>query len=92
MNQNTKIKFAVVGQGHIGKRHAEMIRRNANCELIAVCDVASKESLGLENITEKFSQKKYHTVSEIFFLTSSLNSILFHSAHYSDFSSQISIT
>lgn len=54
MKQNKKIKFAVVGQGHIGKRHAEMIRRNEQCELVAVCDVASKESLGLEKVTEKF--------------------------------------
>ena len=51
-----KIKFAVVGQGHIGKRHAEMIRRNDACELVAVCDVLSKEKLGIENITERFYQ------------------------------------
>lgn len=48
------IKFAVIGQGHIGKRHAEMIRRNPDSELIAVCDVLDREKLGLENITEKF--------------------------------------
>lgn len=34
-----KIKFAVIGQGHIGLRHAEMIRRNPEAELIAVCDI-----------------------------------------------------
>jgi predicted dehydrogenase len=50
----TKIKFAVVGQGHIGKRHAEMIRRNSSCELVAVCDVASKEQLGLTDLSEKY--------------------------------------
>ncbi|MBL7917081.1 MAG: Gfo/Idh/MocA family oxidoreductase [Bacteroidia bacterium] len=50
----TKIKFAVIGQGHIGKRHAEMIRRNNHCELVAVCDIQSKKELGLENISEKF--------------------------------------
>lgn len=49
-----KIKFAVIGQGHIGKRHAEMVRRNSNCELVAVCDVQSKDKLGLENLTENF--------------------------------------
>ena len=54
MSQTKKIKFAVVGQGHIGKRHAEMIRRNANCELVAVCDIVAKEKLGLENLQEKF--------------------------------------
>lgn len=48
------IKFAVIGQGHIGKRHAEMIRRNPESELVAVSDVLSKEKLGLENITEAY--------------------------------------
>ncbi|MDD3490895.1 MAG: Gfo/Idh/MocA family oxidoreductase [Paludibacter sp.] len=48
------IKFAVIGQGHIGKRHAEMIRRNPDSELVAVCDVLSKEQLGLVDIEEKF--------------------------------------
>ena len=42
-----KIKFAVVGQGHIGKRHAEMIRRNEDAELVAVCDVLPKEESGV---------------------------------------------
>lgn len=57
----SKIKFAVVGQGHIGKRHAEMVRRNPNCELVAVCDVAPKEKLGLDNLTEKF----YNSIDEL---------------------------
>ena len=48
------IKFAVVGQGHIGKRHAEMIRRNPDSELVAVCDVLPKEKLGLNDITEPY--------------------------------------
>ena len=26
---SNKVKFAVVGAGHIGKRHAEMIKREA---------------------------------------------------------------
>jgi UDP-N-acetyl-2-amino-2-deoxyglucuronate dehydrogenase len=48
------IKFAVIGQGHIGKRHAEMIRRNPEAELVAVCDVLPKEKLCLGNIQEKY--------------------------------------
>jgi predicted dehydrogenase len=56
-----KIKFGVVGQGHIGKRHAEMIRRNPNCELVAVCDVMPKEKLGLETLTEKF----YNSIDDL---------------------------
>jgi len=33
------INFAVIGYGHIGKRHAEMIRSHNRCRLVAVCDV-----------------------------------------------------
>ncbi|MGZ3865807.1 MAG: Gfo/Idh/MocA family protein [Bacteroidia bacterium] len=50
----TKIKFAVIGQGHIGKRHAEMVRRNSDCELVAVCDVLPKDKLGLNDLKEKY--------------------------------------
>ena len=45
----SKIKFAVVGCGHIGKRHASMILANTNFELVALCDTKPKEELGLEN-------------------------------------------
>lgn len=51
-----KIKFAVIGQGHIGKRHAEMVRRNSAAELIAVCDILSKEETGQATINEKYYQ------------------------------------
>ncbi|MDR3704406.1 MAG: Gfo/Idh/MocA family oxidoreductase [Paludibacteraceae bacterium] len=48
------IKFAVIGQGHIGKRHAEMIRRNPNSQLVAVCDILPKEQVGLADIKEPY--------------------------------------
>jgi predicted dehydrogenase len=48
------IKFAVIGQGHIGKRHAEMIRQNPDSELVAVCDVLPKEQIGLTDIKEAY--------------------------------------
>lgn len=32
----SKIKFAVVGLGHIGKRHADMIIQNNDAKLIAL--------------------------------------------------------
>ncbi len=44
-----KIRFAVVGCGHIGKRHASMIIGNDDFELVALCDIRPKEELGLEN-------------------------------------------
>lgn len=47
-----KIRFAVAGAGHIGKRHAEMIHRNPESELVAICDVKPKASLGLETYSD----------------------------------------
>ena len=56
MDDNRKIKFAIVGSGHIGKRHAEMIRRNPEAELTAMCDIKIKSDLGLaENDVPFFS-------------------------------------
>jgi UDP-N-acetyl-2-amino-2-deoxyglucuronate dehydrogenase len=49
-----KIKFAVVGCGHIGKRHASMIEGNCNFELVALCDTKPKEELGLDNFNNAF--------------------------------------
>ena len=42
-----KIKFAIVGMGHIGKRHMQMIRQNPQAELVAVCDVKTPEECSL---------------------------------------------
>ncbi|ATA72679.1 oxidoreductase [Capnocytophaga sp. H4358] len=50
----SKIKFAVVGCGHIGKRHAEMISRNEESELVALVDVKDKSQLGIENYNVPF--------------------------------------
>ncbi len=41
------IKFAVVGCGHIGKRHATIIQAHPKCELIALCDIRPKKDLVL---------------------------------------------
>ena len=49
MNQDTKIRFAVIGCGHIGKRHASMISENPHCELMALVDIKDP---GLLNIAE----------------------------------------
>jgi UDP-N-acetyl-2-amino-2-deoxyglucuronate dehydrogenase len=49
-----KIKFAVIGCGHIGKRHAEMISRNAECELSALVDVKDKSVLGVDKYDVPF--------------------------------------
>jgi UDP-N-acetyl-2-amino-2-deoxyglucuronate dehydrogenase len=48
------INFAVIGQGHIGKRHAEMIRRNPEANLVAVCDILPQDQLGLAETDTPF--------------------------------------
>jgi len=48
------IKFAIIGCGHIGKRHAEMILRNPEAELVALCDIKDKELLGLDHFNVPF--------------------------------------
>ena len=56
-----KIKFAIVGAGHIGKRHAEMVSRNNESELIAFCDVKSHDELN----TSQFNVPLYSTIEEL---------------------------
>ena len=41
------INFAVIGLGHIGKRHMEMIKRNPETQVVAICDIKPKEELEL---------------------------------------------
>ncbi|WP_276348710.1 Gfo/Idh/MocA family oxidoreductase [Daejeonella sp. JGW-45] len=41
-----EIKFAVIGYGHIGRRHAEMIERTPEAELVAIVDVKPLKELG----------------------------------------------
>jgi len=54
MYKNHKIRFAVIGCGHIGKRHAEMISKNPDAELLALCDVRSSEECGVSGYTVPF--------------------------------------
>jgi len=49
-----KVKFAVVGCGRIGKRHAETVIRHKEAELVALCDIKPKETLALENYQVPF--------------------------------------
>lgn len=51
---NNKIKFAVIGCGHIGKRHAEMISRNNESELVALCDIKPQSNLALDSFPVPF--------------------------------------
>lgn len=50
------IKIAVVGCGHIGKRHAEMVHRHAETKLVALCDIRSREEAGVAGFDVPFFQ------------------------------------
>ena len=56
---NRKIKFAVIGFGHIGKRHAEMIVRNQEAELVAIVDVKPADEL---NVLEKYNVSLFQSI------------------------------
>ena len=61
------IKFAVVGAGHIGKRHAEMIKREDEAELAALVDVRSQKECAAEDFDVPF----FSSIEEL--LDSALN-------------------
>ena len=61
ISENDKIKFAVVGCGHIGKRHAEMIIGNSEAELVALCDERPKSELGID----KYDVAFFHSIDEL---------------------------
>lgn len=56
-----KVKFAIVGCGHIGKRHAEMILRNDEAELVGLVDIAKPETLKIDHFDAPF----FHTMEEL---------------------------
>lgn len=49
-----KVRYAVIGCGHIGKRHAEMILRNEESELVAVVDTKDKSKLNIDHFNVPF--------------------------------------
>lgn len=61
MTQNRNVKFAVIGGGHIGKRHAEMISRNPESELVAMCDIAEREKAA----AQKFNVPYFNSADEL---------------------------
>ena len=61
VSHNQKIKFAVVGCGHIGKRHAEMIQQNPESQLVALVDIQDKHKLDIDNYNVPF----YFSIDEL---------------------------
>ena len=57
-----QVKFAIIGSGHIGKRHAEMIRRNPEAMLVAMCDIIPEKEAGIA----AFEVPYFTSVDEMF--------------------------
>jgi len=49
-----KIKFVVIGAGHIGKRHAEMISREDEADLVALVDIRSEKECEIDKFKVPF--------------------------------------
>ncbi|MBW8049392.1 MAG: Gfo/Idh/MocA family oxidoreductase [Cytophagales bacterium] len=60
---NKKIKFAVIGCGHIGKRHAAMIRGNDEAELVAMADVNTSLK---DSINKEFKVPFFKSIDDVF--------------------------
>ncbi len=52
MSEN--IKFAIIGAGHIGKRHAEMIMKNPESQLVSFCDTDTTKESEVKNYNVPF--------------------------------------
>jgi len=58
-----KIKFAIVGAGRIGKRHAAMVQLNPDAELVALVDVDSSLKTTLD---DEFGVPFFETIEAFF--------------------------
>lgn len=57
-----KIRFAVVGAGHIGKRHAAMITQNPEAELVAMADIDPAQE---KQVYEQFGVPFFRNLDEL---------------------------
>ena len=64
---SNKISFTILGCGHIGKRHAEMVNRNNECELKAVIDTDNEtaETVGKQYQVPYFTSIESYLESAI---------------------------
>ena len=65
MTDQGKIKFAVVGCGHIGKRHARMIADHPEAELVALCDIREQSEVGVEDHKARYFQDMATMLKEL---------------------------
>ena len=54
MGNRSKIKFALLGYGNIGRRHADVLIGNPETDLVAICDIKPRGDLKMENLKIPF--------------------------------------
>jgi UDP-N-acetyl-2-amino-2-deoxyglucuronate dehydrogenase len=62
ISENHKVRFVVIGAGHIGKRHAEMIERDNEAELIALVDIRTIKECDAEHFNVPF----FNSIEDLF--------------------------
>lgn len=67
-----KIRFAVLGCGHAGKRHARVVQACADAQLIALADIRPKEALQLDDINVPF----YNNINELLASASGTDAVI----------------
>lgn len=50
------LQVGIVGYGHIGKRHAQVVQQNSECELAGVCDLLSAEQVGWQTADTRYTR------------------------------------
>lgn len=59
---NKIVNFAIIGCGHIGKRHMEMIHNNTQANVVAICDTKERSEL---NIDPKYDVNFYSSIEDL---------------------------
>ena len=83
-NQHQIVRFAVVGVGHIGRRHIEMISRNSMAKLVAICDVDEMRTQDYQHLCSIYdsidlclaNQFNFHILSHIALFSHEVFSLL----------------
>jgi predicted dehydrogenase len=56
-----KVKFAVIGCGRIGSRHAEHIAKNPRAELVVVCDIVKEKA---DSLAQKHNCRAVYNIDD----------------------------
>jgi predicted dehydrogenase len=66
MSNKRPVSFAVIGYGHIGRRHVSIIQQHEQCKLVAVADTVAPSATELKNLRVPFLRSIGELVKEEF--------------------------